>query len=251
MGLYSYGVELGADAALINAGTVTSRYGAHAVLFAGNDRLVIEQGAVFNGGLDFETTNNSLELAASSGTISAYGFDSITIDASASWTMTGNSASIAIDGSGTITNTGSLAGAVAARLEAGGAFTNAAGGVIDGTVYGVATAHTVTNLGKITSSSGPAIIAGNFAQVVNAGTITGTGGVAVKLAGGSRLVVDPGAAFGGSVIAQGSYNTLELATARSGSIGGLVTNFVGFDTVALAAPPTGRSPAITRWGRIH
>ena len=102
----------------------------------------------------------------------------------------------------------------------------------------VGAGSTIMNYGKVSASAGPAIATSSYAvdvTVVNAGTISGTGGVAVDLGGGvHRLVIDPGAVFKGNVVAQGSGNTLELAAgAKVGSIKGLGSSFIGFNTVAL------------------
>ncbi|HEY6433851.1 MAG TPA: hypothetical protein VIZ17_17870 [Acetobacteraceae bacterium] len=238
----STGVILVPGSTLINAGKIEGGFAS--VAFDGNDRLVIEPGAVFSGNFIFQSSNNALELAAPTGTIGAYGFDSITIDSGANWTLTGNNTSVAIDGSGTITNTGTLAGAVVARLEAGGGFTNAAGAVVDGTVYGVATAHTVTNLGTIVGySNGVGLgVGGTFVNGSSTDTtafVSGYYGVLVDRAAGA--VANYGTIVGrstggvaleeGGAVANGSATDANAAiTGRRFGVGvfgasGTITNF--------------------------
>ncbi len=75
----------------------------------------------------------------------------------------------------------------------------------------------MVNSGTIAGGSGVVIGDATLATVTNAGTITGTAGSAVALAGGSnRLIVDPGAVFSGAVDGGDGGSVLEIA-ASSGS----------------------------------
>ena len=118
---------------------------------------------------------------------------------------------------GAVTNGGAIGGGTTGIvLEAGGAVLNLAGGVISG---------------------GVGVQVGPAAGVVNNfGTITGTGGIAVQFgaADGDRLVVHRGAAFTGIVAGGDGADTLDLASGIGiGTIGGVGSNFIGFETLAL------------------
>ncbi len=87
----------------------------------------------------------------------------------------------------------------------------------------------VNNAGGIISGQNGVILIG-ASTVINAGTIAGgAGSFAVELgAGGSRLIVDPGAVFEGGVY--GGHGILELASAASA--GNLTaTNFQAFNEI--------------------
>lgn len=91
---------LGAYGTLINAGLIEGSSGT-AVLFSGaNDRLILDAGARFAGAIHDNGTYGALELASGSsagsfdmgGTVS--GFNSITFDNGAAWTLEGNYAEL-------------------------------------------------------------------------------------------------------------------------------------------------------------
>jgi len=91
------------NATLENAGTITGITDA-SVFFngPGTNRLIVDAGAVFNGIVDAATiASNTLELTsgAATGTISSFGtqyvgFQNITIDSGAAWTITGTKAGL-------------------------------------------------------------------------------------------------------------------------------------------------------------
>jgi hypothetical protein len=123
--------------------------------------------------------------------------------------------------------------------------TNAAGGLIAANGGGggasavdIAGAEgTVNNQGTISAAAGsPAILIEN-GTVTNGGTIIG--GVTFGGTGSDLLVVDPGAVFisgGAGASIEAGAATLELASASSaGTISGIGSSFVGFDTVAIDA----------------
>ena len=98
----------------------------------------------------------------------------------------------------------------------------------------------MTNFGTVTGEEGVYVDTESFsATITNAGTISAIGGgIAVSLNGAKNLlVVDPGAVFGGSVIARasGAASTLELAGGSGGTIFGIGTEFQNFNTIAVAA----------------
>ncbi len=93
---------LATSATLINAGLIEAGTGGAAAYFSGiNDRLILESGARFTGTITDSTGSGALELAAGGpsgsfamgGTVT--GFNSITFDNGAAWTLAGDYAELA------------------------------------------------------------------------------------------------------------------------------------------------------------
>ena len=216
-------------ATVTNAGTITGTTDAVKFGATANSRLIVDPGASFtgtvSGGNTIGATNTStLELAsgASGGTLTGLGseyilFGSIAVDAGASWLLTSDSiaSGYTIADSGTLTNSGTLGSGV--TLASGAKLTNASGGLI--TASG-------------TAVTGPA---SGAVTVVNAGSISGSSNALLFTAGAAdRLIIDPGAAFtgtvdGGNTIGGAFASTLELASAASAatltSLGSRYTHF--------------------------
>jgi hypothetical protein len=145
----------------------------------------------------YQGTQNSTTITAT-GVIAATGGDGI-YGAGYAWTLTNF---------GTVTGSGD-----GVRLTAGGV---------------------VANYGAISGGDCGVCVAGNGATVTNAGVISG-GGTALLLAGyDDRLIVDPGAAFNGSVTGAGD-TVLELAAGGYGSLSGLGTYITGFSVIDIDA----------------
>jgi hypothetical protein len=120
------------------------------------------------------------------------------------------------------------------------------GGV--GVLLGMAGAsytETAANYGTITAYTG-IIAAGAYDTVTNGGIITGSGGTAVMLAGGSdQLVVDPGATFYGIANGGGGNSVLALAGISAdadnvgalyiGTLAGIGSSFVNFGSLMVEA----------------
>ena len=179
------------------------------------------------------------------------------------------STGITIVNDGLISGTSTTTVGAAIRLNSGGRVTNNASGTIRGFggIYSVtSTSSTVINYGAINNtrtgtgqygvSFGSSGSIGNLGvggliqgyggvkisadgTVENAGTIAssrGTAGVAVAFgSGASRLIVDPGAVFTGSLNGgSGTAATVELASGASvGTLTGFGTNIVNFKTLTV------------------
>ena len=204
-------------------------------------------------------------------------FARVLVDSGANWLLSGANtiaAGMTLSDAGTLTEAGALSNAGVidgpVTLGSGGSLTNQSGGVLDGSgfaaVWGVAAgAATVVNDGRIdpaiygiylpgggtiTNVLG-ALIAGNAVgvkigggagTVVNAGSIAG-GAAAMVFGSGyaNRLIIDPGASFGGSVnggttIGGTVASTLELASvASTGTLSGLGSAFQEFGSIVVDA----------------
>jgi hypothetical protein len=93
---------------------------------------------------------------------------------------------------------------------------------------------TVTGTGSIVPSvAGTVGVDLDGGSLANAGTADGGAGADAVSFGSvaSTLIVDPGAAFNGNVVANGVNDTLELAGTTAGSFAGLGSQFTGFATV--------------------
>ena len=204
------------SATVINAGTILGTAGTAVGFAAGNDVVVIEPGAVFGGNVVASTTgSNRLELGAgtAAGTIAGIGspsfanFATVAVDAGAQWSLPASNHFI----SGiTLGNAGTVLGSVTLQ---GGAAVNHADGTIAGAIYAGA----------------------GSATVINAGTILGVAAGAVLFAAGNDLmVVQPGAVFGGNVVASSTgANTLDLALVLTGT-GAAAGTITGIGSTAFA-----------------
>jgi len=94
---------------------------------------------------------------------------------------------------------------------------------------------TVQNSGSIHGGTDGVDLGGVNATLENSGTISGTVYAAyLNGTGNNRLILDPGAAFSGQVLARsGAANTIELAGTSAGTLAGLGSTYVGFQTVTI------------------
>ena len=193
--------------------------GTDAVKFAAGhtNRLVIDPGAAFTGTVDGGNTIgaasiSTLELAsgASAGTLSGLGaqyinFAQVTIDAGATWMLSGSQTGFA-----TLSNAGTVTGGV--TLGAG--------------------SFSVTNQssGTITGTTGIAFGAASSGTLIDSGTIIGTGGTAVSFGSGTNLMqLQPGNLRIQGVVLGAGTSTLEFASgATTGTLTGVGANFSGF-----------------------
>ncbi|HEV8679644.1 MAG TPA: hypothetical protein VGQ90_09740 [Stellaceae bacterium] len=225
---------------LINGGTITGVSG-YAVRFGGgNNRLIIEPGAVFVGAAYGGNGNNDvLELAAGTGSIDGSpgqysGFENLTVDLLADWQLTGL-ASLAAGG--TLSNSGTLT--VADSLAVGGDLVDT--GIIRvGAAATLALANGASGTGSIAFAG-----AGGTLEIdgttMPAATITISGftpGETIDLRGvgggnAGSVTLDAGNLL--TVFEGGSSYALQLDPAQSfGGFGLVADGFGGTDILSLA-----------------
>lgn len=239
------GVVLGAGLSsgmVVNAGSIAGNgVGGFAVLFgASGDTLVADAGAGFTGAIS-AMAGDTLELATGTGTgtlsglgsaTGVYGFDQITIDTGATWSLSGSAGSYA--SAGTLTNAGTLLASSALNFNAWSIDNT---GSIAGQLY-LDSADTLTNTGHISGTG--AVVVSQYGLVSNTGTILNTdtsltaptdsavyisdGGsltnAAHALISGYQGVYNRGAPMGGAGIASITNAGTILGTGTSGA-GGL------------------------------
>ncbi len=143
------GVLLAAGGTLTNAGTISGSGGTAVAFGSGASRLILDPGAVLNGTVVSNASySNTLELAhgTATGTLSYLssqftGFNTVTIDAGASWlwpapTFLGPPIGDTITNGVTLKNAGTLSGYF--DVLAGGTVTNQSGGSIIAQPSGIA-----------------------------------------------------------------------------------------------------------------
>jgi hypothetical protein len=177
----------------------------------GNNLLALDPGYAISGKLVVEGTANGLELlrGAAAGVISGLGskfadFATITVDAGASWTLSGSNtvaAGVTLQDHGVLTverltNAGSIDGNL--YLAAGGFLSNAATGIIE---------H---------ANADPVYIEGAGVRIVNAGTIEATHGRGAAVGANDGATIDNIGT--NSLIAGSDYAIIVAGTA------GTVTN---------------------------
>jgi hypothetical protein len=239
------------------------------------NRVIDRAGAVFGGTVNGGNSGtylylSTLELGTGSGTgtiggigSSFTGFGNLTVDAGASWALTGSNnfsgGRVSVAGTlgsglvvtgGIATNTGLIAGAgVGLQFRNNGSLSNS-GSIQSSNFFGVdfygnldtrGTSGTIVNSasGSIGGSVG---VRGRYGSttVDNSGSIGGSSAAVLLNAGQTNRVIDrAGAVFGGTVNGgnSGTYlylSTLELASAAgTGTIAGLGSQFTGFGNIAV------------------
>jgi hypothetical protein len=246
----NYGIDLEAGGTVINAGRVSGA-AFSVVLGSGHtNRLVVDPGAVFVGGVDGgntigATSISTLELAsgASAGTLSGFGsqftdFAQTTIDAGAQWTLTGSTTLVSgatltdsgsLTASGTFTNNGSIV--ADPPITVIGTFINNSIVSAPGTytAFAIADGGALTNTtsGRITAGD-DAITAAGTVAITNLGTISGTTSAGIALAAGTIV---NGAASGATALisgATGSGIEASDATTVTNLASGVISGVDGF-----------------------
>ena len=230
-----YGVygTVSADLTVTNAGTIGGTTDAIKFASGGTDRLIVDAGAVFNGIVDGGGATLELESKASAGTISGFGsqfigFDQITIDSGAAWTLTG--ANNTLDAGTTLTNAGTLT-LDSATLAGSAAVVNNGTILLDPSNMTVAS---LTGIGTVeidagstlsvtgTISAGETIILGGTNAVLALGDAAGSGLTIDGFQSGDAIDLTS-IAFTAGDTAYMSGTTLMLAHANSALVASFKT----------------------------
>jgi hypothetical protein len=210
--------------------------------------LIRGQAGVWGNGRPLEVTNYGLIRGRNLTGVDLFGGGSVRNGSAADPTASiyGYRTAITFEGqSGTIFNYGTVASILRDAVFTGAGSRVVNGSAVDNaaqisSIYGYGAAmsrsSTLVNYGTISGYRGVSFGTQAAAETVfNHGTIIGLHGAAVKFGiGTDRLVVYPGAAFIGSVVATTGASTLELSSSAStGTIAGIGHNFQNFSTITV------------------
>ncbi len=254
---------------VVNYGTISGTHNA-VLLTSASDRLIIEAGCQFVGGV--AGGGGTLELAKGTGAISGlgYGFGSFVVDSGADWSLSGYVAlagqkitdggtlviSEMLVGDGVIGGAGLLSVAAAGRIEANGAsallletHTVSSAGLLEGFGAGGLTlnAATVVNTGAIAAATGSrvllkgATIKGGTLMTAGTGVIETTVGVnvldgtgsAVTNDGAVRLLSGTGLTLEGVIGGTGVITLATAAEAETLTIGSMGATLTGGGEISL------------------
>ena len=133
----SFGVFFaGGSGTVTNAGTISGASDAIDFAASAANRLVVDPGAVFVGKVVAAGSTNTLELASGTGSIGAVGtsfsnFQTLVVDAGATWTLTGVNAAPTVLDNGTLNIAGSLDISTAVNASSTGLFQLEAGKTLE------------------------------------------------------------------------------------------------------------------------
>jgi hypothetical protein len=238
------GISLQAGGIVSNQGYIglgTALYGVG--ISGGNPGSVYNKGSIvgvglFNGG---NITNQSAGIISGNYT---------GIKLSTGGTVANNGTILGVGGLAGELAPGKLGGAGVFLASGAGTITNAHGALILGTKYGLELSGTqpgdlVINYGLIAGRVGIRDIGATNNTIVDFGTITGTGGVAVQFgAGNDLLYMEPGSALNGKVAGGAGHGTVEFNEGANGnSISWLNTAFVNNVTFINVTPTLSLSGA--------
>jgi hypothetical protein len=173
----AFGIFLtGGSGTVTNAGTISG--GSYAIDFAGSgtNRLIVDPGAVFLGGVTGGSGTSTLELASGTGSISGVGtgsfnhFQVLAVDAGASWTLNGTDIAPTVVDDGTLVISGSLDVSTAIDASSTGVFQLGSGAALE-----VAAATGAATQFNFLSGPGELIVDNAALFGTNVGTASYTG----------------------------------------------------------------------------
>ncbi|MBC7637189.1 MAG: hypothetical protein H7251_16485 [Acetobacteraceae bacterium] len=267
------GVEADADGTIINSGRIFGSPNSpvsFAIKKNTASLVVVNSGIISKGSVSATTVTNlaggSIDATISALTISNQGvfgtalptgvggsaiLSAFKVTNAATGVMLLNGSTISSGGAilGTLINAGSIGSTLGITLRGNSSLNNAATGTIranstvvsapqvNGFLY--STNQTVTHAGLMVGALGGVVFgnaSGSSATLINTGTIVATTGYAAffGVPAAARLVVGATAAFSGVVKSIATASTLELqAPLTVGTISGIGTSFVGFNTIQI------------------
>ena len=248
-------VRLHNDATVVNAGTFYG--GVDGLYDLARGTIVNQSAAIITGGLDGATLE-AYAVMINGGYISTptNGAGSYGVDAENNATIVNQVTGViagydgvqigrhkaALGAGATMLNQGLVVGRSVGAFISGGTISNASGGTITGGNSGVGI---YMNAGTLDNAAGGIIEGGTtgvtgYGLILNAGTIRGSAtGYALQLSHtlASRLVIESGSTFVGTVDGGGAFGTLELPT-QIGTLTGIGSSLIGFGHITLDAGST-------------
>lgn len=218
----SGGIQGGSSATVDNSGAISSTdvNGAAVQVYGGPVNVTNRAGGTIQGLITASgdvTVVNSGSIVAPLAIFTSAGSVNLTNNAGGS--IQSSFDALEAGGPVTVVNSGTItATRFAINGDVAATVTNNVGGAIQGGTAAVwAHGVQISNFGTLSGDTGIISLPGASSNILNAGTITGTGGTAIQLSGaGNTLTVTPTSVINGLVIGSGS-DTFQLGGSGTGA----------------------------------
>jgi hypothetical protein len=254
----AFGIFLtGGSGTVTNAGTISG--GSYAIDFAGSgtNRLVVDPGAVFVGGVTGGSGTSTLELASGTGSIGGVGtgsfnhFQVLAVDAGATWTLNGANIAPSVLDNGTVSIAGSLDVSAGVDANSTGLFQLGSGATLE-----VAAATGTTSQISFQDSTSELIIDNAASFGTNVGTASYAGPQLQHFVPGDKIDLKTFSSAGvtlnynaltGVLQVSNSANQVASLQFQTSSIGGtaFAATSDGATGVLITDPPLAPSAALT------